>query len=821
MDEKNSPIDVLLITAVKDELDVVLNVEPDWQEQKDSKGFPYYAWKVIGNRGNDFTIAAARPIDKGGDFASNIATRLVNELKPHCLAMVGICAGWRGKVFLGDVIVADRVFRYDAGMLKAFRNGDIKTEEVFRDIRTYNLKPLWVQKAQDFPSDWITTVQTKRPLSYSYQELWLLYAQEAFESRRGKKPLDLDEKERKTHCPDWTEVLKRLEKYELIEVDEDIKLTANGRKRVAEHKNRYPDRIPPDQDKPKSYVAPMGTGSPVQEDPELFPTIARYMRKVLAVEMEAAAIGVVAEIENVDSFIIVKGVVDYADPEKDDHFRFYAIDASYRFLMAFLKENMILQSKREVPLVLPQLDVSYFTSREDELKRLEELLLKKNEPKICSIVGLTGSGGIGKSAVACHFAEMHKTDFPDGIIGLRVDGKDIDTIAHEFARSYGEEIEPDDTREASTIMQDVFRHRQLLLIFDNAIDSSIRSLLPGGNRCAVIITTRDRGLPALLDTPQDGRIDIDILLDPDAMLLLERLLGKDRVAAEREAAHEIIKRVGNLPLGLRIVGAALQIETRRSLSDYAQSLSEERDRLRNLKIRGDEHLDVRASFMLSLKLLTPAEIDFFSCLSICAKDSFSLQTAMAVTSSNKETAEETQDYLHRLSLLNYSQSNANRFVFHPLIHLFAKELAVERSLQDLAAERHAKFFIEFVKSNDLNDPSISHFVAEELEDILLAAEWLHSQNKVDYELASKLESFFQETGLWNRSFDLMTESPLLAEHMEDLAFEAQLPTQQSEYLSLFEEWQKSYETLKPLKSLVVESTDLIKELYGGDKKKKC
>ncbi len=225
--------------------------------------------------------------------------------------------------------------------------------------------------------------------------------------------------------------------------------------------------------------------------------------------------------------------------------------------------------------------------------------------------------------------------------------------------------------------------------------------------------------------------------------------------------------------------------------------------------------------MLSLKLLTPAEIDFFSSLSICAKDSFSLQTAMAVTSSNKETAERTQDYLHRLSFLNYSLSNANRFVFHPLIHLFAKELAVERSLQDLAAERHAKFFIEFVKSHDLNDPSISHFVAEELEDILLAAEWLHSQNKVDYELASKLESFFQETGLWNRSFDLMTESPLFAEHMEDWAFEAQLPTQQSEYHSLFEEWQKSYERLKPLKSLVVESTDLIKELYGGDKKKKC
>jgi nucleoside phosphorylase len=348
MDEKNSPIDVLLITAVKDELNVVRKAERDWQEQKDSKGFSYYTRKVIGTRGNEFTIAAARPIDMGGDFASNIATRLVNELKPRCLAMVGICAGWREKVFLCDVIVADRVFRYDTGKLKAFRNGDIGTEEVFRDIRTYNLKPLWVQKAQDFPPDWISTVQTKRPLSYSYQELWLLYAQEAFESGKGKKLVDLEE--RKTQCPDWTEVLKRLVDKGLIEVDESLKLTEEGKRRVDEHKIRYPDGIPPEQDKPKTYVAPMGTVSQVKEDPDLFPTIARYMRKVLAVEMEAAAIGAVAEIENVDSCIIVNGVADYADHERDDHFRFYAIEASYRFLMTFLKKNLILQSRKKFPL---------------------------------------------------------------------------------------------------------------------------------------------------------------------------------------------------------------------------------------------------------------------------------------------------------------------------------------------------------------------------------------------------------------------------------------------------------------------------------------
>ena len=74
----STQIDVLLITALKDELDVVLEAESDWQPKEDSKAFRYYIRKDIDNSGNEFVIAAARPIDLGGDFASNLATRLVN-----------------------------------------------------------------------------------------------------------------------------------------------------------------------------------------------------------------------------------------------------------------------------------------------------------------------------------------------------------------------------------------------------------------------------------------------------------------------------------------------------------------------------------------------------------------------------------------------------------------------------------------------------------------------------------------------------------------------------------------------------------------------
>ena len=634
-------IDVLLVTAVKDELDVVLDAESDWQAKEDSKGFPYYIRKDIDNAGNEFSIALARPIDMGGDFASNLATRLVNELKPICLAMVGICAGWRGEVFLGDVIIAERVFRYDTGKLKSFSEGKEKTEEVFRDIRTYNLKPLWIQKAQDFPSKWIKKIKKEnpRPKSYNYQELWLLYKLDEFEIEMGKDPFKLEKEEREKHCPDWPKVLKRLEKKELIKINTEIKLTDKGKKSISQVKIHNPDGIPEDPKKPKSHVAPIGTGSKVVEDPDLFPTISRYVRKVRAVEMEAAAIGAVAEIENVESCIIVKGVSDYGDLDKNDHFRNYAIEGSYRFLMEFLKEN--LQKKRKhVPFILPQLPPSSFINRENELNILEKLISISNK-KCYGFVGITGPPGMGKSALASHFAELHKNYFVDGIIGLRVDGKDVDTIAREFSRSCGIEIAHDDKRDANTIMQEVFLHRTMLLIFDNANDSSIRFLFPGGNKCAVIVTTRDRGLPISLDIPYQNRIDLEPLHNHDALLFLKHYLGEDFIMAETDSVKKVIELVGNLPLALKIISAMMQIQKGRSFTDYAKSLDEQLNHLKNLKYRGDKNLDLKASFLLSLDLLKSEEKDFFACLSVCAKDGFTVHTAMIVTGCDKRTVEDT------------------------------------------------------------------------------------------------------------------------------------------------------------------------------------
>ena len=458
---------------------------------------------------------------------------------------------------------------------------------------------------------------------------------------------------------------------------------------------------------------------------------------------------------------------------------------------------------RKIPFVLPQLDVSTFTGREEELQQLEELLLNRQGTKICSIASLAGVGGIGKSALACHFATIHKDDFPDGVIGLRVDGKEIDAIAREFAR-YGEEIDSEDERDASTIMQEVFAYRRMLLIFDNAEESSIRALRPGGDRCAVIVTTRDHGLPISLDIPDEGRINLPPLPDPESLRLLETLIGKERVAIEPEAARNLIQLTGKLPLALQIIGAGLKLNEGRKLTDYVASLRDERKRLERMEVEGDEHLDLRACFSLSLNQLQPEKINFFACLSLCASDGFSRRTATATSGFNDEyDAQKYLDYLCRISLLNYAEVGENRFVFHSLIRLFARELLVDRGLEEEATARHAEFCINLVKSFNPNNSDIGvSIIGEEIDDIILAAEWLQKNGVADYNLAESLNDFFEDYGYWSKATHLMRGFQALAESREDWEAVVTFRTRQAKYFAKQNELPNAEAVLAPLPDII-------------------
>lgn len=331
-------VDVLIVTALKDERDAVLSyrdgVIEEWQSVEGPRGFNYHraTFKPHGRQARELRVAVARPIRMGELYTANLATRLM-ALSPEVIAMSGICAGDRRETKLGDVIVADRVFKFDHGKLKAaITAGGQRQQDIFHDLTTYSPRAQLIEAAQEKEGLWRRDFPCARPIPYEAQERWLLRTL-ASEGMEGT----LHHPERLTRCPAWEKILKRLKKAKLLKA-EGLALTGPGARKAADFPIERPDGEPEEPRYPSVFVAPIATTSYVQEDPELFQSLRKLERKTLGVEMEGAAIGAVAALEEV-RMLVVKAVSDYADHDKDDQFRIYAAQASAWFLLDLLRRH--------------------------------------------------------------------------------------------------------------------------------------------------------------------------------------------------------------------------------------------------------------------------------------------------------------------------------------------------------------------------------------------------------------------------------------------------------------------------------------------------
>jgi nucleoside phosphorylase len=141
-------------------------------------------------------------------------------------------------------------------------------------------------------------------------------------------------------CPDWAARIKALRKKGLIaDTPGELKLTEQGKRAVSEARLLDPEGQERDPGF-RIHVAPIATGSAVREEPGLFDRLSLHIRKALGAEMEARAIGFVAEQLERRRSIIVKAVSDYADHDKDDAYRSFACHASAAFLLAFLQKHL-------------------------------------------------------------------------------------------------------------------------------------------------------------------------------------------------------------------------------------------------------------------------------------------------------------------------------------------------------------------------------------------------------------------------------------------------------------------------------------------------
>lgn len=331
-----------------------------------------------------------------------------------------------------------------------------------------------------------------------------------------------------------------------------------------------------------------------------------------------------------------------------------------------------------------------FTGRQAEVSELGRLLTARTLAPVV-ISAISGSGGVGKSALAIHTAHQVASRFPDGQLYLNLRGATPEAEPLEpraalarLLRSLGDDSAAalSAVEELSARFRSAVSKRRFLILLDDARDvAQVRPLLPAEPGCGVIITSR-RMLSSL-----DGsaHCPLGVMTDADAVALLANLIGPDRAKTEPAALAEVARLCGHLPLALCIAAARLNSRPDWEVGTLARRLAAADQRLSLLDV---DDRAVRASFAVGYQELIldgdgTAAARMFRLMSLLDCADLSLPLA-AATAGCDETAAARQ--LAALVDAKLVDVRAGRFGLHDLMRLFARELSVR---EDSDAERAA------------------------------------------------------------------------------------------------------------------------------------
>jgi DNA-binding SARP family transcriptional activator len=348
---------------------------------------------------------------------------------------------------------------------------------------------------------------------------------------------------------------------------------------------------------------------------------------------------------------------------------------------------------RVVPRQLPA-GTDAFTGREAALRKLDALLDRQDGPArrpvtICAIVG---TAGIGKTTLAVHWAHRVADRFPDGQLSLNLRGFDPSGSPVEPAeavRAFLDALQvppravPATLEAQAGLYRSLLAGRRMLVLLDNARDADqVVPLLPGAPGCLVLVTSRNQ-LPGLVAAGGAHPLTLDLLSRDEAVELLARRLGHDRLAAEPEATGELVARCAGLPLALAIVAARAASRSSFPLAALAAQLREAREGLDGFD-GGDTATDARAVFSWSYRRLGAAAARLFRLLGLHPGPDVAPAAAASLAAQPLERVRPALAELARVHLV--VEHRPGRYALHDLLRAYARELAYAH---DGAADRQA------------------------------------------------------------------------------------------------------------------------------------
>jgi len=331
-----------------------------------------------------------------------------------------------------------------------------------------------------------------------------------------------------------------------------------------------------------------------------------------------------------------------------------------------------------VPRQLPRA-VEHFVGRLAQLAELDRLLAA-NEPG--RVVVLTGTAGVGTTALAVHWAQVRDQRYPDGQLYVDLRGFDPEPplspneVLAGFLRALGVPAAdlPPGCAERAALYRSLLADRRLLVVLDNALDSEqVRALLPGGAGCSVLVTSRV-SLTGLVARQGAHRIEVEPLAADEGAQLLA--LAGLPVVAEPEVADRLVELCGGLPLALRLVAERF---TERSVP--AVSLAEQLAELvggagllESLAAGDDQRAALRAAFSWSYEQLPAPARRAFRLLGLRSGGPLAPAALAAVLDCAPVAADQLATTLCRAHLAR--RDAGGRISLYPLLARYAAELAV-------------------------------------------------------------------------------------------------------------------------------------------------
>jgi transcriptional regulator with XRE-family HTH domain/tetratricopeptide (TPR) repeat protein len=444
---------------------------------------------------------------------------------------------------------------------------------------------------------------------------------------------------------------------------------------------------------------------------------------------------------------------------------------------------------QEVPLAVPAAtrtlphDVGTFTGRETELRQLREFTDADDSsgtPLICVVHGMAG---VGKSALAVHFAHEVADRFPDGQLYVRlhgheVNGRPVEPVDVLSALLLAVDILPgaipDGLEERAALWRSELAKRRVLLLLDDASGSKqIRPLLPGSGGTLVLVTSRQR----LAELPEAADVPLETMSSGDAADLFVRIARRPSPQADSPAVAQVVASCGFLPLTITVAAGYLRQHHVWAVTDLAEALARNDGGLG--RITADRVCD---AFDLSYRNLAPGLRRFFRCLGLYPGSDIDSYAAAALAGVDLGTAQTLLDQLFDYHLIEEPAARG-RYRFHDLIREHARAVAAEDPVTErlAAQQRLLAYYLQMARAADRQlarrTPSGLRDIAAEppadapqLHDpqdalVWMDADYLNLHAAADYAAASGLPeyaiaipvamvSYLYRRGHWRQGLDL-------------------------------------------------------------------